>query len=163
MFLFLYGLKDRKKSSIDPVFIAYILTIIQIAVEESDFGQKGKFVDILQQLHFLAFVRGPLMIMMLQTHFDSRHKKLCMGFMSILLSIGYALGEINNGDDFWESIEHVLTKMPYVLMCFLIFGIWNSRVNAELFHQIVSTELAQDKTHIILDNLEESIVILQKN
>lgn len=62
--LMLVGLRDRK-FAVDPVFVAYLLIIAQVIIKESDFVMLNSFEDFEEELHFLAFARGPLLLIML--------------------------------------------------------------------------------------------------
>lgn len=58
------------------VLAAYLMTMVQIIVKESNFIPLEHFGEYSRELHFLAFARGPFMLMMLQTHFNHKKKRL---------------------------------------------------------------------------------------
>lgn len=60
---------------INLVFVAYILMIGQVIAKIANFIRLDLYEDFYEELHFLAYAKGPLMLILLQTHFNHRYKK----------------------------------------------------------------------------------------
>lgn len=55
------------------------------------------------------------------------------------------------------------SRLTFVLVSFIMFGLFADRVSTELFMQVIQTEKAQEELSFILDNLEESIIIFSQD
>lgn len=64
----------RSYPRINPVFVGYLLVISQVIVKQLNITMLDT-KSFNEDLHFLAFAQGPLMLILLQTHFNQRHKK----------------------------------------------------------------------------------------
>ena len=52
------------------------MVIVQIIVKQLNLAELDQFSDITEEQNFLAFAKGPFMLIILQTHFNVRYKRL---------------------------------------------------------------------------------------
>lgn len=81
--------------------------------------------------------------------------------LALVLAVGFLHGELRPGIPLSKKLVGKCSReLCYALFAYIMFATWASRVSNELFHQIQQTQVAQDEVHLILGNLEESIIIL---
>ena len=163
MMLNVKGLVQEQLPKYDLVFMAYVLTIIQIAVRQADFGGyvQNQQTRVPGDVQYLMFSRGPLLMIMTQSHFERRYKMVTTLILALVLVLGFLHGELRPEQSILAKLVGQCSReLLYAIFAYIMFATWASRVSNELLHQIQQTQVVQDEIHLILGNLEESIIIL---
>ena len=150
----------RTHYKINLVFLAFLLMILQINIKIINLARLDEYQEFEEEFHFLGFAKEPLLLVLLQTHFDYKHKRpIQFGLGSICL-LSYVYSEMTMGYTLIESMQSCGTRISYVLGTFICLGYFFDSVVSQMFKQIAQTEEAHQEVNMILDNLEESIVII---
>lgn len=73
------------------------------------------------------------MLIMLQTHFNNKYKRLVQFILAVLCITADIVGRINQGETMADSIHSSGTRVGFILASFLCFGFFSDRVVSELF------------------------------